>query len=168
MEERVVAQGVELVAAEVVAAALHVADFQGSEEGFEERDVFEEELFLEVFGARGNDDALLALAGHAEGGKQVGQGFAGTGAGFDYEVALFFEGFFDGLGHLVLASAMLEGEGGLRENASGREEVVEIREILRWDGCDRDGGDGRQCLALCRLLRRRGFAISIIEAEANK
>jgi hypothetical protein len=67
-----------------------------------------------------------------------------------------------------LASAVLEGERGLREDAAGREEVVEAREILRRGGRDRDGGGGRQCLALCRLLRRKGFAISIIEAEANK
>jgi hypothetical protein len=63
-----VSQGVELVAAEVVGAALHVTDFQGAEEGFEEWDIFEEELLLEVFGAGGDDDALVALAGHADGG----------------------------------------------------------------------------------------------------
>ncbi len=68
VEERVVAEGVELVAAEVVGAALHVADFEGAEEGFEEGDVLEVELLLEVFGAGGDDDALVALAGQAEGG----------------------------------------------------------------------------------------------------
>ena len=83
-------------------------------------------------------------------------------------MAFVFEGFFDGSGHLVLAAAVLEGERGLREDAAGREEVVEARKILGRGGRDRDGGGGRQCLALCRLLRRKGFAISIIEAEANK
>ena len=83
-------------------------------------------------------------------------------------MTLVFEGFFDGTGHLVLAAAVFEGQGGLGEDASGREEVVQAREIFRRDWCDRDGGYGGQCLALCRLLRRKGFAISIIEAEANK
>jgi hypothetical protein len=125
-EERVVAQGVELVLAEVVAAALHVADVERAEEGFEEGDVLEEELLLEVFGAGGDDDALLALAGEAEGGQEVGEGLAGAGAGFDDEVALVGEGLLDGAwpsrtGRL----AVLEGEGGVGEDAAGGEEVVE-------------------------------------------
>ena len=66
------AEGVELVLAEIVGAALHVADLERavlfSEDGFEKGDVLEVELLLEVFGAGGDDDALLALAGEAEGG----------------------------------------------------------------------------------------------------
>ena len=92
VEERVVAQGVELVAAEIVGAALHVADLQRAEEGFEEGDVLEEELLLQIFCAGGDDDALLALAGEAQGGQEIGEGLAGAGAGFDDEVALVFEG----------------------------------------------------------------------------
>jgi TonB family protein len=57
-------------------------------------------------------------------------------------VALVFEGGFDGFGHVVLATAMLEGKGGAGENAAGREEVVEVRQILRGGGRDRDGGRG--------------------------
>ena len=83
-------------------------------------------------------------------------------------MALVLEGLFDGAGHLVLAAAVFEGERGLREDAAGREEVVEVREILRRGWRDRDGGYGGQCLVPRRLLRRRGFALSIIEAEANK
>ena len=51
--------------AEVVAAAFHVADFERAEDGFEEGDVLEVELLLEVFCAGGDDDALLVLAGQA-------------------------------------------------------------------------------------------------------
>ena len=69
VEEWVAAEGVELVLAEVVAAAFHVADFERAEDGFEEGDVLEVELLLEVFGAGGDDDALLVLAGEAQGGK---------------------------------------------------------------------------------------------------
>ena len=62
-EERVVAQGVELLLAEVVGAALHVADLERAEERFEEGDVLEVELLLQIFGAGGDDDALLAARG---------------------------------------------------------------------------------------------------------
>ena len=110
VEEGIVAKGVELVAAEVVAAAFHVADFERAEERFEEGDVFEEELFLEIFGAGGDDDALLALAGHAKGGQEVSESFAGTGAGFDDEVTFVFEGLFDGTGHLVLTAAVFKSQ----------------------------------------------------------
>ena len=56
-EQGGIAQRVELVAAEIVGAALHVADAEGSvlvalfgiEDGFEEGDVFEVELLLQVF-----------------------------------------------------------------------------------------------------------------------
>ena len=126
-------------------AAFHVADLQRAEEGFEEGDVLEEELLLQVFGAGGDDDALLALAGEAECGQEVGEGFAGAGAGFDDEVAFFFEGGFDGAGHLVLAAAVLEGEGGLGEDAAGGEEIVKGGQAVRGGSCrggDRDGGRG--------------------------
>ena len=126
----VVAQGVELLLADVVGAALHVADAQGAEEGFEEGDVLEEELFLEVFGAGGDDDALLVLAGAAEGWEEVGEGFAGAGAGFDDEVAVVGEGLLDLLGHEVLAGTVLEGEGRVGEDAAGVEEVMERGELL--------------------------------------
>ena len=110
VEEWVVSERVEFVAAEIIAAAFHVADLQRTQEGFEEGDVFEEELFLEIFGAGGDDDALLALAGHAKGGQEVSESFAGTGAGFDDEVTFVFEGLFDGTGHLVLTAAVFKSQ----------------------------------------------------------
>ncbi len=79
------------------------------------------------------------------GGQKVGEGLAGAGAGFDDEVTLFFEGRLYRSGHIVLPAAMLEGEGGAGEDTSGREEVVEGRQILGESGCDRDGSGGRQC-----------------------
>jgi len=147
-EDRVVAEGVELLLAEVVGAALHVADLERAEDGFEERDVFEEELFLEVFGAGGDDDALLLLAGAFEGGEQVGEGFSGAGAGFDDEMTAVVEALLDGLGHFVLAGTVLEGEGGFSEEAAGVEEVVEGRELLLSGGVvqRREWGDGGHSL----------------------
>ena len=144
VEERVVAQCVELMAAEIIAAALHVADLQWAEEGFEEGDVLEEELLLQVFGAGRDDDALLPLAGQAQGGQKIGEGLASAGAGFDDEVALFFECGLDGAGHLVLALAVLEGEGGARENAAGREEIVKRGQVVRVGICGRGDRDGER------------------------
>ena len=95
-QNRLVAQGEELAAAEVVGAAFHVADAQLAEEGFEEGNVAEVELILQGLGAGGDDDALAG----AQGGQQIGEGFAGAGAGFDDEMAALGEGLLDGLGHL--------------------------------------------------------------------
>ena len=149
-EQGVVAEGVELLLADVVGAAFHVADAEGAEEGFEEGDVFEEELFLEVFGAGGDDDALLVLAGAAEGGQKIGEGFAGAGAGFDDEVAAVGEGLLDLFGHEVLAGAVLEGEGRVGEDAAGMEEVVEGGQLLVGlgvvEGNGREWGEGGHAL----------------------
>jgi hypothetical protein len=144
VEDWVVSQRVELVAAEIVGAAFHVADLERTEKGFEEGNVFEVELLLEIFGAGGDDDALVALAGEAEGGKEVGEGLAGAGAGFDDEMALVFEGGLDGSGHVVLAAAMLEGEGGVGEDAAGGEEVVEVGKAVRDRRLCRDNRNGRR------------------------
>ncbi len=130
-EDGIVAEGVKLLLAEVVGAALHVADSQRAEQRFEERDVLEEELLLQIFCAGGDDDALLLVAGAAERGEKVGEGFAGAGAGFDDEMALVGEGLFDRFRHGVLAGAVLEGEGGAGQEAAGREEVVEGRKLAR-------------------------------------
>ncbi len=53
-----IAEGDELVAAEVVSAALHVADLQISEQRFEKRHVAKKELILQRLGSGGDDDAL--------------------------------------------------------------------------------------------------------------
>ena len=128
-EQRGIAQRVELVLAQVVGAALHVADLERPEDAFEEGDILEEELLLEVLGARGNDHPLLPVQGQAQGGQEIGQRLAGPGTRFDDEVALVGEGLLDGLGHLVLPFAMLVGERGAGENAAWREEVVEAGQL---------------------------------------
>ena len=168
VEERVVAQRVELVPAEVVAAALHVADLQRAEEGFEEGDVLEEELLLEVFGAGGDDDALLALAGEAQGGQKIGEGFAGAGAGFDDEVALVVEGGLDGVGHLVLAACGARRRGwSARGCRRGAKKSCRFGRFSGRGGRDRDGGGGGQCWDCWRFSRHEGVAISIIESDSE-
>jgi hypothetical protein len=60
-------------------------------------------------------------------------------------VTFFFEGGFDGSGHLVLAAAVLEGETGPGENAAGGEEIVKRGQAIRdglGGGSDRDGERG--------------------------
>jgi len=116
------------VAAEVVGAALHVADAQIADEGFEEGNVAEVELVLEGLGSRGDNNALAG----AQGGEQVGEGFAGACAGLDDEMAALFKGALDGLGHLQLAGAVLKGQRRTRENAAGREELMERGQGAGW------------------------------------
>ena len=94
---------VDFLAAGVVVAALHVADFERAREMFlQERNVLEEELLLQVLGAGGNDDALAG----EDGGDQIGERFAGAGAGFDDQMLAVGERGFDGLGHFELAGAV--------------------------------------------------------------
>ncbi len=113
-QNRLVTESEELAAAEVVGATLHVADAQLAEEGFEERDVAEEELILEGLGAGGDDDALAG----AEGGEQIGEGFARAGTGFDDEMAALGEGALDSFSHFVLAGADFVGERGAGEDSA--------------------------------------------------
>ena len=132
------------------------------EDGLQKREVLEEKLFLEVLGAGGDDDALAALAGEAKGGEEVGEGFAGAGAGLDDKVAVIVEGGLDGSGHLVLAGAVLECEGRLGEEAAGGEEVVEggklaglvLGVFVGGSGRDLDGGGHVAVLIIERPHRR--------------
>ena len=64
---------------------------------------FVEELLLQRFGGGGNHNAPSA----ANCGNQVGERFAGAGAGFDDGVLLFGERFFEELRHFELRWAVL-------------------------------------------------------------
>jgi hypothetical protein len=55
------------------------------------------------------------------------------------------KGLFDGLRHLVLAFAVLEGERGARENSSRREELVQRRKALSGLESGRKNRNGRGC-----------------------
>ena len=113
---------IDFLAAGVVGAALHVADLEGLAEGFfEERDIAEEELFLEGLGVGGDDDASAG----EDGRNQVGESLAGSCAGFDDQFALFREGGVDGFGHFQLAGAQFEGGMGGGKGATGAEETAQ-------------------------------------------
>ncbi len=60
-KDRVVAQGIQLLLANVVGTTLHDAHLQRAKQRLEEGDVFERELLLQVFGPGRDDDALVHL-----------------------------------------------------------------------------------------------------------
>ncbi len=128
-EDGVVAQGIELLLAEIIGAALHDRDLQRAEQRFKEGDVLEGELLLQVFCTGGDDHAPVCLACVLQRGQEIGQGLAGAGAGFDDEVAAVFEGLFNSLGHGNLAGALLEVERGAGKEAARGEEVMEAGEL---------------------------------------
>ena len=125
-EHRLIGQVIELLAAQIVVAPLHVTGVQlafaaGKKRLLEKRDIFVEELFLQILGSGGNDDALAG----ANDGHQVGQRLARAGAGFNDQVTLFFERLFDRLRHLQLSAAKLVGRMGARKHSARREELVQ-------------------------------------------
>ena len=101
VEDRLLFGIVDFLAAGVVAAALHVAGAQRAQVLFQERNVLEEELFLQILGAGGNHHALAGENRR----DQIRQRLAGAGAGFDNQVLLFGQRGFDGFGHGELPGA---------------------------------------------------------------
>jgi hypothetical protein len=166
IEKRVVAERIELVPAKVVGAALHIANLERTKERFKERDVLEVELFLQVFGASGDDDSLVPLTGKAKGRQKVRKCLPRPRPGFNNQMTLLLESGLNSACHVVLPLTMLKSQRRSRENASGSEEITEIRQILRLRGRNRDGS-GRRQGDLLEDRRHRGFAISIIEGEAK-
>jgi len=139
-EHRLVGELVELFAAEIVLAPLHVADLETRLAGgglaekrmLKKWHVLEEELLLEIFGAGGDDHALAAL----DDGEEVRERLASAGAGFDDEVSLLLDGLLDGVGHGELSLAELVGRMALGEQPSGSKEAMEREapERGRWNG----------------------------------
>jgi hypothetical protein len=125
---------------------------------FEERHVFEEELLLEVLGSGGDDDALAAL----DDGEQVGEGFARSGAGLDDEMALLFDGLFDGGGHGELSAAEFVGWMALGENSAGSEVAdAEAVEDVDWVG------SGTASIIEERFQGFAGFKVSQVKSRSK-
>ena len=123
-----------LVVAEVVAASLEGGPAQcawcNGAGGFQRfdclREVFADELLLEVDGGGGDGDPDLGILERCEdGGGEVGQSFPGAGAGFDDEVLVPVEGSGDGCAHRLLVGAWFVardvGSGRLRRRPRGLE-----------------------------------------------
>ena len=65
-------------------------------------------------------------------GKQIGERFAGAGAGLDDEMAALGKGSFDGSRHFKLAGAVLVRQRGAGEDAARRKELVEAGQRAGW------------------------------------
>jgi hypothetical protein len=94
-----------------------------------ERDVLEEELFLQGLGAGRHDDALP----RHQRGNQVRERFSGTGTGLDDQVPAIGNRAFDALRHLHLPGPELIGRVPLREGATLPEKLSST------GGADRGG-----------------------------
>src|SRR5580658_640199 len=153
-QHRIAGEIVELLAAQIIVASLHVADVElafaiGEKRLLEERNIFMKKLLLQIFRACRDDDALAG----ADDRQQIGERLAGAGSRLDDQVAPFLECLFDGLRHLQLAAAKLVGGMSFREHAAGREKLVE-RE------------SGSRSFGMRRGMGGRGHGVSIIAGWA--
>ncbi len=95
---------VDLLPAGEVGAALHVADLQRPVEMLlQERNVFVEELLLQVLGSGGDHHAFAGEQGR----DQIGERFAGAGARVDQQMLFLGQRGLDGFGHLELSGTKL-------------------------------------------------------------
>ena len=122
VEELVVARvlglraGLDLVAAQVVAAALEDREARGAAEGLrqrlgETREVAVDQLGLQRDGGGGDDDRLVGLQCVPDRGHEVGERLPGAGPGLDGEVLPGAQRPLDGRGHVLLALALSAPEG---------------------------------------------------------
>ena len=120
LEHRLAIGVVDLLAAGEIGAALHVADLQRAVEMLlQKRNVFVEELLLQVLGAGGDHHAF---AGEQR-GDQIRERFSGAGAGVHQQVLFFGERGFHGFGHLQLPGAKLVARVPFREHSAPGEKL---------------------------------------------
>lgn len=117
--------------AEVIPAALHVADLQRTQDALEKRDILEEQLLLQILCSSGDDDPVASGPSQAQGGQQICQGLAGACPGLDDQVPLVRERLLNGLCHLILSLAVLERQSRARQQTAWREKLMQGRQ-LRW------------------------------------
>jgi hypothetical protein len=111
------AEGLESVEAEIVAAALHAGRLErDAERLLEDRQILEEDLLLQILGARGDKHSLTA----ENRGHEVGERFSRARAGLGEQHAAIGEDHCHGVRHLELPGAWLESIERAREGAVGR------------------------------------------------
>src|ERR1039458_8995751 len=115
---------VKLLAAQIIAAALHVADTQLAEVLPQEGNVFEEKLLLQSLGAGGDDDAFA----RTNDGQQVGQRLTCARASLDNQVPALGQRLLDSLRHLELSAAELVCRMSARQHAARAEELIQRRQ----------------------------------------
>src|ERR1044071_6182732 len=114
-------EGVHLLPAKIIRAALHVADAQRASERFgEEGNVFVIKLILKVLGARRDDHALAA----GKRGDEIGERLAGSSSGPNEQVLALLKRLGDGARHLQLALAVFIIWMALLQPPAGSESVL--------------------------------------------
>ena len=93
----------------IILPAFHERGLELDRENFfHDRDVLVQQLFLEVDRVRRDDRLLLFLDREKGRRNEVGKRFAHAGAGFDHEMALFFQRLRDSRRHRLLLRPILE------------------------------------------------------------
>src|SRR6516165_6286001 len=127
-------QVIQLLTAQVVGAALHIADTQLAEMRLQERQVLMKELLLQRLGAGGDDDPLSG----ADHRQQVGECLAGSSPCLDDQVTLVLKCLLDSLGHLQLPASKLVSRMRFRQHAAWPKEPIK-RRSPRSGGCQVGG-----------------------------
>ena len=108
------------IEAYIVAATFEQDIAEGHVKGaFEVGQVFEEQLFLKVFGIGGYNDAATILCGVVNGRGEIGHGFAHACARFGDEEMVVVEGIGNGAYHFDLFGAHLISIGLAVKGAAG-------------------------------------------------
>src|SRR5689334_6568981 len=121
VQDRLVGEIVKFLPAKIVVAPFHVTNAQFTQMLLKEWDILEEELFLQVFGAGGNNHALAA----ADHRQKVSQGLARSRSSLDDQVPFLTKRFFHGFRHLQLAAAELVIRMRLAKQSSGGKELMQ-------------------------------------------
>ena len=100
VQHRLCGKVVKLLATQIVAATLHVADAQLTQVLLQEGNIFEEKLLLESLGS-GRDDDAFARTNHWQ---QIRERLPGTGARFDDQMSPLLQSQLHRLGHLQLSA----------------------------------------------------------------
>ena len=104
--------------AQIVRASLHQCGAERlAERVAQQRDVFEEDLLLEILRAGGHENALAA----ENRGHEIGEGLAGAGPGFGDQRPATFDDVGDGRRHGALSVAWLVPVNGSRQRTIVRE-----------------------------------------------
>ena len=129
------------------------------ERRLEHRQIFADELLLQVDGVRGYDDALAVLDGVYRGGEQICERFPNAGAGFDDEARAGVDGFGYRPRHLYLLRALLEAWNGRGERAAGGQRFLHRADVY--------GVGGFGCADCGRLREAPGELASADEGRGQ-
>ena len=89
-------------------------------------DVLFHQLFLEVDGVGGHDDALAVGGGVHHGRQEISDALADTGAALDDQLSALIDGAGDGLEHLSLLGTRLEIGEGFGEDSVGVKQAFDL------------------------------------------